>query len=102
MSYFINGAASAIISQRFTARLQNFILAFITYRILAIAKWKIKSRRERGDGGGLRVTLNKEAEIRKPVPPVPYSRVDDGKCARVSRIDASFLLTIVRTRITVE
>lgn len=93
VSYFINGAAPTIISQRFTAHLQDFILAFITYRSPRLRNGRL---REGGDGGGgLRVTLNKEAEIRKPVPPVLYSCSDDGKCARVSRIDAPFLLAII-------
>lgn len=43
---FIKSAASAIISQQFTAHLQNFILAFITYRAPAIAKRKVRRRRE--------------------------------------------------------
>jgi len=92
-SYFINGAVSTIISIAIYSAFAGLYPCFYYLSCpRAIAKRKIK-RRRRG-GGGLRVTLNKEAEIRKPVPPVLYACIDDGKCARVSKLDARFLLAM--------
>lgn len=78
-SYFIDGAASAIISERFTARFQDFILAFITYR--APRDCEMEGKEEEA-GEDQELLWIKRRRFANRYHQVPYACIDDGKCAR--------------------